>query len=87
MAHEGIFPKEMATTWYKARNRSAHAEHFKRNLWQDNLNNYTSCLSLFYILLSYHVEYAGLFYHHHLPNAPLTKLNFGVYETGKDAED
>ena len=85
MAQNGIFPKELATIWNKARNTSAHAEQFKKHLWLDNVNNYTSCLSLFYILLSYHIEYTGLFYHHHLPSAPLEKLNFDVNEIEKDA--
>ncbi|HAH8754643.1 hypothetical protein ACX3SZ_00465 [Escherichia coli] len=76
MAEQGVFPKELATAWSKARNKSAHAEHFKKNAWQDNIKNYTYCMSLFYILLSYHIEYKGYFYHHHLHNAPLQKLNF-----------
>lgn len=80
MANNGIFPKDLATTWNKARNRSAHAEHFKKHAWQENFNNYASCLTLFYILLSYHIEYKGLFYHYHLPNAPLQSLNFNKHE-------
>lgn len=83
MADKGVFPKELATTWSKARNKSAHAEHFKNNAWQDNIKNYTCCISLFYILLSYHIEYKGLFYHHHLSNAPLQKLNF-ISKTRKE---
>lgn len=76
MVAQGVFPKELATAWFKARNKSAHAEHFKTNAWQDNIKNYTYCISLFYILLSYHIEYKGCFHHHHLSNAPLQKLNF-----------
>ncbi|WP_107758608.1 hypothetical protein [Dickeya sp. Secpp 1600] len=87
MARQGVFPKEMATAWFKARNRSAHAEHFKKHVWKDNVDNYILCLSLFYILLSYHIEYIGVFYHHHLPDAPLKKLNFSVNEFQKGDED
>jgi len=76
MADKGIFPKDLARTWFKARNRSAHAEHFKKHAWQENLSNYSSCLTLFYILLNYHIEYKGNFFHYHLPGAPLQSLKF-----------
>ncbi|EGY0458312.1 hypothetical protein RNF94_004443, partial [Salmonella enterica subsp. enterica serovar London] len=74
MAKKGFFPEELATTWYKARNRSAHAKHFKEHSWQENVKNYNSCLTLFYMLLCYHIEYKGKFVHHHLPGAPLKNL-------------
>ncbi|AWP31927.1 hypothetical protein B9D02_04775 [Pantoea vagans] len=80
MADMGIFPRDLAKTWFKARNRSAHAEHFKKHAWQENLSNYSSCLTLFYILLSYHIGYTGMFSHYHLPGAPLQKLPFIKYD-------
>lgn len=76
MADKGIFSKDLARTWFKARNRSAHAEHFKKHAWQENFNNYSSCLTLFYILLVFHIDYKGMFFHYHLPDAPMKNLNF-----------
>ncbi|WP_455816712.1 hypothetical protein [Pseudomonas cerasi] len=80
LADKGLFSKDLVSIWVKARNTSAHAEHFKQHAWQKNVSNYSSCLTLFYILLNYHIEYKGIFFHYHLPNAPLQSLSFIIQE-------
>ncbi|EOI3556008.1 hypothetical protein ACMSZQ_002312 [Cronobacter dublinensis] len=83
LVEAGIIPKELVDDWAKARNKSAHAEQFHKDSWQENIRKYTSCITLFYFLLSYHINYTGLFCHYHLPNAPLGSLKLNVDEVDK----
>ncbi|EOV9569478.1 hypothetical protein ACN5LI_001080 [Cronobacter turicensis] len=78
MAALGIFPKELVDDWYKARNKSAHAEHFHKDSWGENIKKYTHCITLFYFLLSYHINYKGAFCQYHIPGAPLKPLNINA---------
>lgn len=72
ISRHGWFPENLVEDWEKLRNRSAHADKldYSKEELQDYLNQFHTCLNLFYRLLLLTISYKGRFINYTLPGWP-----------------
>jgi hypothetical protein len=72
ISRQGWFPKQLVDVWEKLRNRSTHADQidYNKEELQDYMNQFNSCLNLFYRLIFIIISYRGKFINHTLKGWP-----------------